>query len=268
MNKRVRGAASLSPSRDATTRGPKPGEQDMERRPSGQEALRQENLRCDEKQRRQDGDASQKKAAVRMSALFLPRAYHASPVFPSSNRAAVAVNSDTPSRMHASRIHGCSSEHADLHELRRRPHPARGQQRQQHKRDLPYPRLSSPNEQCEQHTADGKRVLSGTPEVRAAQYKSQRGRGKAQNRTHDAHGRLLSGGIPHLIRCGMICRDRRHVSRLSPQALGLQRPSSWTSTRSPETSGRRDCTFPLPLRPLTSVIRNGLFLPAALSTGK
>ena len=49
-----------------------------------------------------------KKAAVRMSALFLPRAYHASPVFPSSNRAAVAVNSDTPSRMHASRIHGCS----------------------------------------------------------------------------------------------------------------------------------------------------------------
>ena len=123
--------------------------------------------------------------------------------------------------------------HGPLHELRRRPHPARGQQRQQHKRDLPYPRLSSPNEQCEQHTADGKRVLSGTPKMRAAQYKSQRGWGKAQNRTHDAHGRLLSSGIPHLIRCGMICRDRRHVSRPFPQALGFREPSSWTSTRSP-----------------------------------
>ncbi|MFR6518340.1 MAG: hypothetical protein ACLUPV_03395 [Bilophila wadsworthia] len=86
MNKRVRGAASLSPSRDATTR-PKPGKQDMGGA-IGQEALRQENLRCDEKQRRQDGDRPEK-GRRRMSALFLPRAY-LHPRLSFSNRAAVA----------------------------------------------------------------------------------------------------------------------------------------------------------------------------------
>lgn len=95
MNKRVRGAASLSPSRDATHEAQNPASRIWSGAPSGQEALRQENLRCDEKQRRQDGDRPEK-GRRRMSALFLPRAYHASPVFPSSNRAAVAVNSDTP----------------------------------------------------------------------------------------------------------------------------------------------------------------------------
>ena len=265
MNKRVRGAASLSPSRDATHEAQNP---DMERRPSGQEALRQENLRCDEKQRRQDGDRPEKGRRPHERPLPAARI----PCIPrlsfqqQGRRGGKQRHAEQDARQPHPRLF---HEHADLHELRRRPHPARGQQRQQHKRDLPYPRLPSPNEQCEQHTADGKRVLSGTPEMRAAQYKSQRGRGKAQNRTHDAHGRLLSSGIPHLIRCGMICRDRRHVSRLSPQALGLQRAIfldiNAFSQKHPVAGAP---PFPLLLRPLTNVIRNGLFLPAALSTGK
>ena len=229
----------------------------MERRPSGQEALRQENLRCDEKQRRQDGDRPEKGRRPHERPLPAARI----PCIPrlsfqqQGRRGGKQRHAEQDARQPHPRLF---HEHADLHELR-----------QQHKRDLPYPRLSSPNEQCEQHTADGKRVLSGTPEMRAAQYKSQRGRGKAQNRTHDAHGRLLSSGIPHLIRCGMICRDRRHVSRLSPQALGLQRAIfldiNAFSQKHPVAGAP---PFPRPLRPLTNVIRNGLFLPAALSTGK
>lgn len=163
-----------------------------------------------------------KKAPVRMSALFLPRPYHASPVFPSSSKAAVAVNNDTPSRDTRQPHPRLFHEHPKLYGLRRRPYPTRSQQRQQDKHGLPYPCLPPPNEQCEQHAANGKRVLPGTPEVRAAQCKSQRGRDKAQDQTHGGHGRLLSNGMPHLTRYRMICRDRRHVSRLSPQTGGPQ----------------------------------------------
>ena len=261
MNKRVRGAASLSPSRDATHEAQNPASRIW----SGAHPGRKRSVRKTCGATKSSGVRMAivpKKAAVRMSALFLPRAYHASPVFPSSNRAAVAVNSDTPSRMHASRIHGCSMNMRICTNC-----AAAHTQRAANSGNNTS--VTSPNEQCEQHTADGKRVLSGTPEMRAAQYKSQRGRGKAQNRTHDAHGRLLSGGIPHLIRCGMICRDRRHVSRLSPQALGLQRAIFLDiNAFSPKHPVAGAPPFPLPLRPLTNVIRNGLFLPAALSTGK
>ena len=107
MNKRVRGAASLSPSRDATHEAQNPASRIW----SGAHPGRKRSVRKTCGATKSSGVRMAivpKKAAVRMSALFLPRAYHASPVFPSSNRAAVAVNSDTPGRMHASRIHGCS----------------------------------------------------------------------------------------------------------------------------------------------------------------
>lgn len=107
MNKRVRGAASLSPSRDATHEAQNPASRIW----SGAHPGRKRSVRKTCGATKSSGVRMAivpKKAAVRMSALFLPRTYHASPVFPSSNRAAVAVNSDTPSRMHASRIHGCS----------------------------------------------------------------------------------------------------------------------------------------------------------------
>ena len=98
MNKRVRGAASLSPSRDATHEAQNPASRIW----SGAHPGRKRSVRKTCGATKSSGVRMAivpKKAAVRMSALFLPRAYHASPVFPSSNRAAVAVTS---------RIHGCS----------------------------------------------------------------------------------------------------------------------------------------------------------------
>ena len=107
MNRRVRGAAPLSPRREATHEAQKPASRIW----SGAHPGRKRSVRKTCGATKSSGVRTAmvpKKAPVRMSALFLPRPYHTSPVFPSSSKAAVAVNNDTPSRIHASRIHGCS----------------------------------------------------------------------------------------------------------------------------------------------------------------
>lgn len=144
MNKRVRGAASLSPSRDATHEAQNPASRIW----SGAHPGRKRSVRKTCGATKSSGVRMAivpKKAAVRMSALFLPRAYHASPVFPSSNRAAVAVNSDTPSRMHASRIHGCSMNMRICTNCAATHTQRAANSGNNTSVTLPYPRLSSPN---------------------------------------------------------------------------------------------------------------------------
>ena len=231
----------------------------MERCPSGQETFRQEDLRRDEKQRRQDSDGSEKGPCP------YERPFLAAPIpcIPSlslqqqGRRSGEQRHAEQDTRQPHPRLF---HEHPKLYGLRRRPYPTRGQQRQQDKHGLPYPCLPPPNEQCEQHAANGKRVLPGTPEVRAAQCKSQRGRDKAQDQTHGGHERLLSNGMPHLTRYCIICRDRRHVSRLSPQTGALRMPSL-------ARHAFRTVLFPTPTA-LTTTMRNRLPLPAAFGTGK
>ena len=183
-----RGLPVRKPPRDP--HGPEPGGDELKRPPARQETLQQERLRRDERQGSKKGDGSEEGRRPhrrRFPIAAVPRLRRA---------AQQEQRRDTGEQGHAEQDAGQPEprlihEQPELHELRRRPYPARRKQREQDEQDAPYPRVAPPDEHGEQGARHGKGGLTRPPEMGSADCKRQRRRDETGKRTQTTHGTLL-----------------------------------------------------------------------------